>query len=165
MNWDILPLIGLGSLMIGMKPAQVASILDPLGPISRVIQDDDSSFSESRSLTLPFVSYREGKVCSIDTRPFIKKVLYKGIDVFDHDPSTVVRTLQTDNKGLRYAIGSYMFSNLGILLNGYANPESNGASVFDENDDSYDPDERSLTIWSSGAFDSFMDNFAVIPDL
>ena len=165
MNWNVLPLIGLGPVMLGMQPAQVASVLDPLGPISRTIKEDALSFSESRSLNQPFVTYENGTVCSIDTRPFMKNVLYEGIDVFISDPLTIVKTLQKNNKGLRYAVGSYMFLSLGILLNGYANPGSDGMSVFDESDDNYDPDERSLTIWKAGAFDRLLDEFTLIPDL
>lgn len=146
MDWEIVSFVGMGPIRFGMTPSEVEAVLGL--PLAVDDDDDDPSYrKEVREIDVPTVTYEDNKVAEIEAFDSVKNVRISVVNLFEQAGPTVLKNLETLNKGALTNVGIVLFENLGITT---GRLDSDVAL------------ERSVTAFKKGHWDDSMKQFKKI---
>lgn len=149
MTWTIHPYEGMGPLRFGMSRTEVAAIL---GSAVSAKTTFTGSLTERRGEADPICTYVSDRLAEIEVGPATSGLRIGETDVFGDDPFQVLLALYKTNGGALAGLGSVLFLGLGINTTGFIDLKTLRYRA--------EPDERSLTLFQKGQFDSLLDDYA-----
>lgn len=114
MKLEILPSKGLGKLNFGMTKAEVRTILGQEKDRSLIEDMEELYFDNYLNL-----AFRDNLLFQIGAVRHSEGITYKNIDIFESDPISVLRKMETDAGGAFEMYGFIVYPGLGISLTGF----------------------------------------------
>ncbi|TCP62875.1 hypothetical protein EV663_101135 [Rhodovulum bhavnagarense] len=145
MIWPIAPNRGLGPLLLGMSPENVAR-LSGMGRAEHVYRGRDGRMMEYRGLDAPICDYRDGRLCRIVAGRKVRDVQFSGVDLFAAETLTVLRLLETRLGPVTLCAEQLFFGEANLCLAGFY--DAHDHQCFDPATEYHD--ERSVVLFAPG---------------
>lgn len=153
MKWDIRPYNGMGPLVFGMKPEEVAAVPGMGAPVHSDIQFD-GSVTEFRAIDVPMCNYLNGGLSAIDTSRRVVDVWFGDMNLYETDPLDVLKGLERASGRVLSGLGTILFIGIGLNVEGFYYADTNNL---------YDPltdqDDRGVAAFQPGAFDALLTEY------
>lgn len=152
--WDLSYIGSIGPLKLGMSRAQVATALPHYPVVTTTTQNARGTIKELRTIAEPICLYRDDKLFGVDVDRDVIGVMYKGLDIFEAEPRTVITTLAEADGSPLADYESIMFPRLCLNTGDFYDFHE---KKFAQRGDVYN--RRTLTLFSPGSFNEFMAEF------